>query len=83
MGKTIIFVDDLNLKPCPFCGGKAELKQYKMWHDDHGYKDCYEYFVACEKCKVRQLSFDTLREKDDVTAIKKAIEAWNRRSNGS
>ena len=31
------------LKPCPFCGGKADLYVYKWWGTAYG--------VECQKCK--------------------------------
>lgn len=64
----------LNLKPCPFCGGKAW-----MWTD---YKESRMpkelYFVACDeddedKCAVQP---ETLR----YLTKKAATKAWNRRA---
>ena len=51
------------LKPCPLCGGKAEL----VYIDRH-YREC---FVKCLKCKVEQ--GHVYRSKQS------AITAWNRR----
>ena len=56
------------LKPCPFCGGKAELISIKAfeWCD-------YEYIARCAnpECdsELRAKHFER----------KEAIEAWNRR----
>lgn len=54
------------LKPCPFCGGKAEF-----------YATCMDYaYVKCRECGARtgniELSYEYATK--DV-----AIEAWNRR----
>ena len=62
------------LKPCPFCGGKAE------YHcEEHDWSDCgylstakyYDAYVECENCGARTEIFDTKEE---------AISAWNKRS---
>lgn len=39
------------LKPCPFCGGKAEFE------NDNG-----EWFVFCEKCGSMTVPFETKPE---------------------
>lgn len=59
------------LKPCPFCGGKAKVRS-----EDR--KKGKAYWVYCAEpietgCDVRPVTcrFDTL---------KKAVEAWNRRA---
>lgn len=44
------------LKPCPFCGGKARL-----FTDDDKY---YSHIVACENCGAR-----TLREHIEAIAV--------------
>ena len=59
------------LKPCPFCGGEAELL------DENGKEDMF--FVQCKNiwkgCKVLAFTHDYLTEQE-------AIEAWNRRTEG-
>lgn len=60
------------LKPCPFCGGKAERKEsYKITGSGRlipqycikcGYERCGLYVVTCNR--------DTVEE---------AVEIWNRR----
>ena len=63
-------MNDTKLKPCPFCGGEAELR----------YADNY-YWVECKKCRTRSdeecvESFDRGHQKTiDVLA-----EMWNRRT---
>lgn len=58
---------DVELKPCPFCGGKAKLMHYKIKSDDW-------WYVACEACEV---ALDPLYfgEQDK----EQAIERWNKR----
>lgn len=63
--------NSIQLKPCPFCGGKAAM---------HGCADIEnerlaavlngKYGVHCEKCKVATQPFDT---------EKKAADEWNQR----
>ena len=73
------------LKPCPFCGHKAEL-HYSSANETQ-FVPCFsvdglgslgynkktsktEYMVSCNKCKCKVGSYSTR---------KSAIEAWNRR----
>ena len=58
------------LKPCPFCGNKAEINGKILNWDLSSIEAAY--FVRCTKCRNHSDWFDT--EQD-------AIEAWNRRVN--
>lgn len=64
----------IELKPCPFCGGKAKIcaTTTKTYPKDHGQHWCY-----CEKCGATGQSFSDFE--DDGSSVFKAIEAWNRR----
>lgn len=55
------------LKPCPFCGGKAKYV-YQMPYNA----------VKCTKCKVFGKTIVDSYEQQDGKA--EAIEAWNRRT---
>ena len=71
-----------DLKPCPFCGGEAEIYPEvdrimgKFW------------YIRCKKCYCRGTgiyeSGRKLEPQEEHAAItgawKKAIEAWNRRA---
>ena len=59
------------LKPCPFCGGKAEVRSVTPVHDPniktYGYGG---YFVMCVDCLTTSNNYNT---------AEKAAEMWNRR----
>ena len=57
------------LKPCPFCGGKALLS-----HDHTGLGTSY---VRCEKCGLESIRF---YKSFDHASDDEAAEFWNRRA---
>ena len=60
------------LKPCPFCGGEAELRRNGSISDiftDNGRSPMY--FVICKECHCQSPSYR--KEHKD-----KCVEAWNR-----
>ena len=66
-------IDDKRIKPCPFCGGKAEI----ITNDDElrGFTDDeLEYSVCCTRCSCN--SGWGLSEDD-------AVNAWNTRNSGA
>lgn len=75
----------MKLKPCPFCGGEAELK------DGHIYMDVTK-IVSCKKCHVRTnpvlvdhpgFNANGLDESTRYTpeqAEQKACDLWNMRA---
>lgn len=54
------------LKPCPLCGGQANVIEHRF----HGLDSSYG--LQCKKCKAETYQFYESEEK--------AIEAWNRRA---
>ena len=56
----------LELKPCPFCGGKAEIRKY------HHYGLGDEYWVVCTSCGVHTPGGIDNKEHIEV-------KIWNRR----
>lgn len=66
------------LKPCPFCGGKAMFLDM----DDSG--DPF-VIVLCGKCGIRTQKFYYYEELNDISRLDlaktRASEKWNRRTN--
>ena len=59
------------LKPCPFCGGEAEIRSYRTYIDDiHGIGP--KFYVECGEC----LSRRHLGERTES----EAIADWNSRA---
>lgn len=57
------------LKPCPFCGGKAEIT---MHVDDYG-----TYYVVC--CMTDKCRGSEDYSWSETHNVEEAIKAWNRR----
>lgn len=59
------------LKPCPFCGGKAAVAVVSEYSDCAGWR-----YVVCTnvECLVRPQTLHCYEEKAD------AVKAWNRRA---
>lgn len=64
------------LKPCPFCGGEAELIPILMDYDTA------ESFVRCRNCFAKGKTYKTAVRGEDKLREKQAIAAWNRRVSG-
>ena len=61
--KRVDRTDEIELKPCPFCGGKADIiPAGGAWK--------VSYFVECQECNNMTDIHDTSRA---------AVETWNRR----
>ena len=64
----------IDLKPCPFCGGTAEIMYAQT---DDGTRTLS---VVCQKCKIGIFRARTSpNEWNAWTAKGQAVEAWNRR----
>lgn len=77
---------EIKLKPCPFCGGEAQLQKI--------FKGCREvsviideWIVTCKnKCCSTHSYKDIIYHADngeviiEINGAEKAIEAWNRRT---
>lgn len=61
---------DEKLKPCPFCGGEAEISKEQFDDKDTSY-------VMCKKCAARGEFFFVSAK---YASNEKAVKAWNRRT---
>ena len=59
------------LKPCPFCGGDAEIQDERKWISGVNYGFHYKY-VVCRNCNNRSAYYNWNEEKE-------MVKAWNRR----
>ena len=84
MNKLISQFEVMNtkLKPCPFCGTKAEMMRKPLWEGSHGYQGCYSFKVTCGKCgcTLNYAYADTIYRTEEE-AINNVINAWNERKN--
>lgn len=79
-----------DLKPCPFCGGKAEYVTVMVTQGGPPMGSNIYYNIRCESCKANAPGavgglFVFLNEKGKVKiefdeSERKAVEAWNRRA---
>lgn len=68
----------IELKPCPFCGGKAIYHRTPV-RTNGGW--CDSVTVKCEKCEARtnRILYDKKKHGEDGE-YDEAREAWNRRA---
>jgi Lar family restriction alleviation protein len=75
------------LKPCPFCGGKAEFAVSKNESSDLDVE--FKFYIRCLACNIAQprnyaVSLK-LSQKGVIMPVKDeremAVKAWNRRTN--
>lgn len=80
------------LKPCPFCGGKAKISfrqgQFFGWNDFGDVKMRYRLQVICNRCHSRGKPINTqwlvnpkphTHPEQFTEYVEKATNAWNRR----
>lgn len=53
-----------DLKPCPFCGRKVEIRAWRHWDNDDA------YVIECHHCCIDMGEFETIEE---------AANTWNNR----
>lgn len=74
-----------HLKPCPFCGREATIRECSCGHSGNG-EFIAMYELGCDECKIkfRRESRFRLKNGQPVFAVNghdACIEAWNRRAN--
>lgn len=72
----------MGLKPCPFCGGEATIKQWSSGKAKEMYTAAFK--CGCNKCEIwfyGNTAFSLVEGVPTLSAdgYKQAIEAWNRR----
>lgn len=77
-------MDKVKLKPCPFCGGKAGIREYGNGHSGNG-EFIANYEVGCEKCRIhfRAESRFTLKmgqPEFSQNGFDTCVEKWNARA---
>ena len=77
-----------DLKPCPFCGGKAEIVKKSSGYQGSTSTLCDGWHIICENecCYTKVFYDDIYRDRDagvvvEQDGIKEAAKVWNRRVN--
>lgn len=65
------------LKPCPFCNGRADLLVIVNPHIKSAIY--YDFYVSCDDCGGQGYNAEVAHNSDIREAIKEAVEAWNKR----
>ncbi len=76
------------LKPCPFCGEKAYIKEYANGHKNKGNTREFvaNYEVGCKSCGIHfnyesRFVLENGQPKFSQNGYDKCVEVWNRRVN--
>ena len=70
-------LEEIKLKPCPFCGGEAKMK--------HGFpgqqkKGVRQAVVQCKSCGCRTVTYRQLPYQSYTEVDEQAANTWNRRA---
>ena len=74
---------ETELKPCPFCGGKAERKRCKAYYIDADYAHCTKCGATMPKVPINHFFYTQGKEVrlTEEQAMQKTANEWNRRTN--
>ncbi len=67
---------DIELKPCPFCGGKAKLKKGFPYQQNSQTKYA---FIQCTKCRAKAATYEQYPFQPYESILVFAARDWNRR----
>ncbi len=75
---------DRELKPCPFCGGKANIVQTSTGYSVGEFSASFE--IGCAECRIRfrGTSYFVIKNGTPIVSIdgyNEIINLWNRRAN--
>ena len=72
-------MNNIKLKPCPFCGGNA-LSRIRIMRNDP--VDYVQLQIYCSKCNINRVkTIDNNRTLDNLqTVMGQLIDSWNTRS---
>lgn len=66
------------LKPCPFCGGRARL--FRIGHQNGTAFD--DWGIECVSCGAMPWAFSVYQFEDQAEIHEKCAAKWNRRAEG-
>lgn len=66
----------MNLKTCPFCGGKPFIEEKSRGFVNG--EPTHVTYIRCSVCNARSPRFD-LKDCENYVAVQKAADAWNKR----
>lgn len=70
-------MNETKLKPCPFCGGEAEIDWANVWSPHN--KTERAYFAICTVCeKMGEVVYDPMLSDGEMKRM--AENEWNRRA---
>lgn len=63
------------LKPCPFCGGHADLIEHRFFDEHRNDWEVCSYSIECGRCFASSFKFYKTKEE--------AVKRWNTRNGGA
>jgi Lar family restriction alleviation protein len=68
---------NVNLEPCPFCGGSAKFKEFVPLNDSRS-ASCH-YFIECDRCGARGGAIEYWGGRSDE-CFRMLCSQWNYRA---